>query len=469
MLIKEFFAAKNGGIFMSKSKNETLSKIITVLIGGLLLGMLWRARGEHGWGSEAGVFNVGFVFALFLSVVTGSRKKLDFGWLSVTAMSFIATVPAWGPLLNQITGVIRDTEKDGTQEFIEQISPASGIFMMLCLGFGLAGIYAILLGRGYSDKRWRVRDIVIIIAVFLVSDQVSRYTFSHWIVNLVQPEAATLFERGLEMAGVEGTAYGVYLEHWGDMSWAKKIVGGRNYFTEVQAVSSAVRALAALLTARFIIKDKVAAKIATVICCAFAVSITVSDGFFYLQNANPADYRDTLLGFDFYAWSCWEYFTGFIAGVIITAYMLSLRKTQDVPELAFENFPEKPKKVLVFMAGYLGTVGVNLVRPIILRFDSTETSTIIAAVAGVIFAAAVIALLVWKCGFNAEKISADSFYRILLAIFAVFDILLYFFVCTAEYRNWLEINMLHNVIFAASAVIVTAWIALSKPKAQLQK
>ncbi len=442
-------------------------KILIILIGGLLLGFLWRLRGSRGWGSEAGVFNVGFVYLLFITTVLGERKKLDLGWLSLTAMSFILTVPSWGTMVNQITGIIRESEVEGAEHFFRYISPVSGAFMMCCVGLGMAGIYAVLLGRGFSSHQWKVKDFLIVIGVFLIFDVISKASVSHWIVQLIQPEAVGLFEEGLEIAGIDGSAYKVYMQHFADISWGKKIIGGRNYFSEIQAVSSAIRALGAILAAGFVVKDKVAARVGALVCGAFGLSITVSNVFFWLANGGYRQMGTQYEGEFLYAWSCWEYFTGFIAGIIITAVLMSLKKSEDVPETAFLNLPEKPKKVLIFMAGFIGTAGVNLVRPIARRFEeSTDAVKIIAISAAVVLTAILIALLVRKGGINAEKTGMAWLARILLPVFTAFMLLSYFFLGSAEHRAIAEIFTLHNILVIASAlsVLVYSFVSLKKSK-----
>lgn len=442
-------------------------KILIILIGGLLLGFLWRLRGSRGWGSEAGVFNVGFVYLLFITTVLGERKKLDLGWLSLTAMSFILTVPSWGTMVNQITGIIRESEVEGAEHFFRYISPVSGAFMMCCVGLGMAGIYGVLLGRGFSSHQWKVKDFLIVIGVFLIFDVISKASVSHWIVQLIQPEAVGLFEEGLEIAGIDGSAYKVYMQHFADISWGKKIIGGRNYFSEIQAVSSAIRALGAILAAGFVVKDKVAARVGALVCGAFGLSITVSNFFFWFANGGYRQMGAQYEGEFLYAWSCWEYFTGFIAGIIITAVLMSLKKSEDVPETAFLNLPEKPKKVLIFMAGFIGTAGVNLVRPIARSFEeSTDAVKIIAISAVVVLTAILIALLVKKGGINAEKTGMAWLARILLPVFTAFMLLSYFFLGSAEHRAISEIFTLHNILVIASAlsVLVYSFVSLKKSK-----
>ena len=441
-------------------------KILIILLGGLLLGFLWRLRGSRGWGSEAGVFNVGFVYLLFITTVLGERKKLDLGWLSFTAMSFILTVPSWGTIVNQMSGIIRETEVEGAEHFFRYISPASGAFMMCCIGLGMAGIYGILLGRGFSSHQWKIKDFLIVIGAFLIFDVASKASISHWIVQLTQPEAVELFEEGLEIAGIEGSAYKVFMQHFADISWGKKIIGGRNYFSEIQAVSSAIRALGAILAARFVVKDKVAARVGAVVCSAFGLSITVSDLFFWFANGGYRQMGTQYEGEFLYAWSCWEYFTGFIAGIIITAVLVSLKQREDVPETAFLNIPEKPKKILVFMAGFIGTIGVNLVRPVARRFDSTDTVQIIAIIAAVVLTGILVALLVKKAGINAEKTGMQWLAKILLPVFTAFMLLSYFFVASAEHRAIVEVYTLHNILVIVSAlsVLVYSFVLLKKTK-----
>ena len=453
---------------MNENEERTVGKkILLVLLGGLLLGFLWRLRGDHGWGSEAGVFNVGFVYLLFVTVIIGQRKKMDLGWLSLTAMSFILTVPSWGTILTQITGIIREGEVEGAEHFFTYVSPLSGAFVMFCVGFGMAGLYGVILGRGYSDHQWKLKDFIVVIGAFLLFDVISKASVSHWIVQLIKPNAVELFEQGLETAEIDGTAYSVFMQHFGDISWGKKIIGGRNYFSEIQAVSAAIRAIGAILATRFIVKDKLAARTGAVVCGAFGLSITVADLFFWFTNGG---YRQLGVKYDgdfVYAWSCWEYFTGFIAGVIITAFLLSLPKTEDVPELAFSKVPEKPKKILIFIAGFLGTVGVNIVRPLVRRFDTTEIMQMISIPVSIVVAAVIIFLLVKKTGINGEKVGMERLAHILLPFFVLFMFLTYMFLCAEEYMKIKEIFTLHNILVTISGLAVLAWSFLQLRKSKI--
>lgn len=444
-------------------KASSLQKIITTLIGGLLLGFLWRVRGSHGWGSEEGLILVGTIFTLFLLLVFGERKKLDLGWFSLTVISFVLTVPSWGTILTQITGVLREGEIEEAFGIIKYVSVPSALVLMFSIGFGMAGLYSIFLGRGFSEKQWKIKDFIILFASFLLADLITKASLSHFIVNLIQPEAVNLFNEGLKEVGIERSAYSVYLEHFADISWGKKIIGGRNYFSEIQAISSMFRALAAILAVRFLIKDKVAAKISTVICLSFGFSITISDLFFYFSKGGYHENGASPFPENLYAWSCWEYFTGFLAGVIITAFLYSIKTDKTIEETTFNFVPLKLRKALIFVAGFASTVALNIVNPLKERFDTNETFEIIALVVGLVLALLFIFLLVKKFGFNAEK-GMYKLSNFLFPILLTFTFVVYMFICSREYMNIFELNMIHNILCVVSFALVFIWYLIKRKK-----
>lgn len=441
---------------MSKANQKNAAfNIVAVIIGALLMGLLWRVRGTTGWGSSWGLLNAGFVFTMFLILVSGARQKMNAGWLGLTSLSFMLTVPAWGTLLGQITGVLGDEALIDTQKFV---SIPSAVFQMLCLGFGVAVIFGIMLGRAYSSKQWKILDFIIVIAVFYAVDLITKATVSHWILDAIQPQAAELFEEGLAIAGKEGSAYEVYMSHFADVSWAKKIAGGRNYFSAVQTISSAFRAIAAIVATRFIVKDKIAAKTGLVVSGAFAFSITISDLFFYFGDGGYHELQASFFPESVAPWSCWEYFTGFIAGGIITAFILKLTKDEDVPEITFSKIPENPTTILSFIMGYVFLIGVNIVRPILERYDDSDYQ-IAFIIGAVLVAGAVIALAVKKLGFKAEIADMTAYSKLLLPILIVFMVITYMFLAIPEDRNYVSVGSVHNILVVVSAVASLLWWA----------
>lgn len=448
---------------MEKVKQkDTLKNVVAVFVGALLMGFLWRVRGDTGWGSSWGLLNAGFVFTMFIVLVNGERKKLDMSWLAITSLSFMLTVPAWGTLLNQITGVLHRPTDFGVVNEVVYTSVWSAVLIMLSLGFGLATVFGIMLGRGYSDKQWKVKDFIILIAVFYITDLVTKATVSHFILNLIQPEAVDLFSKGLAAEGIEGDVWKVYLQHFDNVSWGKKFEGGRNYFSTIQVISSVFRSAASLIATRFIIKDKISAKVGFIVSSAFAFSITVSDLFFWFGNGGYHMQGESAFTDFIYPWSCWEYFTGFIAGAIITAFILFMKKTDDVPELAFSKVPEKPTSVLQFVLGFVFMIGVSIVRPVLERFDDSPYQ-IIATVIAVLFAIAFVVLLNVKFGFNAQKITVSELYGILLPFFVAYICIAYFIIGAENEINIYSIGSLHNILCVCSAVLtLTGTVLLRK-------
>lgn len=442
-------------------KKTTLQNVITILMGALLLGLLWRVRGEHGWGSSWGLLNAGLVYTLFIFVIKDARQKFDLKHLALISISFMFTTPGWGTLLNQITGVIYQPEDLTLGLETTYTSVGSAVFLMLCLGFGLASLFGIMLGKGFSEKRWKLRHFIILLAVFYATDLIANAFISPFILNAVQPEAAEVFEKGLALAEMDGSAYENYLAHFMDVSWAKKIEGGRNYFQSITAITSAIKAVTSIITTRFILKDKVAAKTGAVVCSAFAFGITVADLFFYFGNGGYHMLKESYLPEYFYAWGCWEYFTGFIAGAIITAFIVLLKPEKDVDEVVFNKIPNKVKSVLVFIAGMIFLIGVNIVRPVMVRFEESN-AMIPAIIIAVLFAIGVVALLVKFFGFNAEKSDFKKFALVLLFFFVAFINIVYLVVGTPDCIHLFSNFGFQHTMAIMSAGVILIWLAFSK-------
>lgn len=434
---------------MKKTKN-IIFETITVLVGALLLGFLWRVRGESGWGSSWGLLNAGFIFTLFIILAKGERKKLDMGWIALTSLSFMLTVPGWGTLLTQITGVL--SEEDSVY-----VSVWSAVVLMLSLGFGLATIFGIMLGRGYSDNQWKIKDFIILIAVFYITDIIAKASVSHFILGAIQPEAVELFEKGLVAADMEPDVYKIYLQHFDDVSWGKKFTGGRNYFSSIQVISSVFRSAASLLATRFIIKDKVAAKTGAVVSVAFAFAITVADLFFYFGKGGYHMQGESPFSAFIYPWGCWEFFTGFIAGAIITAYILKLKNTDDVPEITFAKVPDKVQNVLYILLGFVAINGISIVRPVLERFNGSSHQILATIIAVVVAIAFVVLLYV-----NFRKASVSKTALLLIPFYMVYIMVIYMFVGIPEKQNYADMLQLQHFMCIIGAVATVIWTFTNK-------
>lgn len=449
-----------------RAKQSVSGKFLIVLIGALLMGFLWRARGTHGWGSSWGLLNAGIVFTLFITAALGARQKLDLKWTALTALSFMLTTPAWGTLLTQITGRL-----DLGEAGFAYVSPFSGVFMMLCLGFGCASIFGIMLGRGFSDKQWKLHHFIILIGVFYAVNLIAKASISHYILDFIQPESGKIFCDDLRAVGIKDSAYDVFMQHFDNDAWAKKFtrellgresVAGRNYFQEIKTISAAISALAVLITTRFIIKDKRAAATGTVTCLAFSFAITVSDLFFFFGNGGYHMLQGYSLPANFAPWSLWEYFTGFIAGGIITAFLVSIKPLDDIKEPTFNKLPAKATNIFAFLIGIIGMIGISVVRPVLERFDLFETFTtvgLVSTVIAVLVALIIAILLTKKYGLALERLSFERFCTFALPWFMIFIFFTYMFIGLKEYMNFVYLNELHNILVMVSFALVTGWSA----------
>ena len=443
--------------------NQNLKNVSIIILGALLMGFLWRIRGEHGWGSSWGLLNAGFVFTLFIVTVTGAVKKFNNGFIALTALSFMLTTPGWGTLLHQISGVIYRPEDWSDGGDFVYTSVGSAVFLMLCLGFGLASIFGIMLGRGFSSTQWKFKHIVILLGVFYATDLIANAFISPFLLNVIQPEAAEIFEKGLQLQDFEPDAYKIYMKHFLDISWAKKIDGGRNYFQSIQAITSAIKALAVILSARFIIKDKIAAKTGAVVCGAFAFAITISDLFFYFGNGGYHMAKSYTLPEIVYPWGCWEYFTGFIAGGIITAFILKLKTENIEQDLIFSKIPSKANNVFSFVAGTVFMIGVNIVRPVLVRYEDSDYM-ILATIIAVIFAVAVILMFVKGYGVNASKSTTPNYTSLLLLFFVAYINVVYLLIGTPDCIHLFGNYGLQHFLAVLSAVILIIYFSVLKSK-----
>ena len=429
---------------------------VSVLVGALLTGFAWRVRGTGGWGAAWGLLNAGMLLTLYLLAVRGKRDGASLSLAAATAFSFMFTAPAWGTLLTQITGVMEVDYAAGTQRVF--VSPVSGVALMLCMGFGIPALFGVMLGRCFSGRAWRLRDYAAVLVVFLIVAYGAKASVAHLLVKAVQPQTVEAFRNGLAESGIDQTPFAAYLAHFNAEGWAKKIPGGRHYYACVSAFSSALGSAAAILAARFLAKDRYAARIGLSACGAFAFAIPLADLFFWFGHGGYHMEQGFSLPDGWAAWSLWEYFTGFLAGGIVTAVVL--KTAPDVPfrETLLPKLPEKPKTVFLYLLCWVGLIGVNVVRPLQRRLDENTAVMIVGIVLGVAAVLAASLALRKKCGWALEKVPMPRLAPALCGAFVAYDTLVYLFVSTDE-PAILSVTDLHNLLVLLSCAAVTAYCA----------
>lgn len=436
-----------------------LQKTAAVLMGAFLMGALWRFRGEQGWGAAWGLLTCGMVFLLLVFSVFGFRRKTNFLLYSFTAFSFMLTTPGWGTLNSQITGVLESGVREENGQMITMfINPLSGLFLMLCLGFGMAALFAFMLSRFFSDKAYGWKEMLLVLGVYFAVKYVSRAAISPAILNLVQPQAGELFTQGLEQAGVNGTPWQVYLQHYFSHPWAKAIHGGRNYFTSVNIISSAITAGAVWLTVRFGLKDKTGGRMMLGICAAFAFAITGADLLLYFSEGGyhlAQSFGSTLLKFS--GWSMWEYATGFLAGGLMMLIFVLFPFERLVAAADNEEpFTAKMPSWLYGLLNFVFTLGLcfsaTLVRPFAFRYEGTALYLPLFVGLSVAFLFAIF-MIVKKWGAGLKTINFKKFCVFALPLYFTTHVLLYFFAGTPERQNFRLMDNMANKMVIASFVV----------------
>lgn len=393
---------------MTKLQNGNLTacgKIFAVITGALMTGFMWRVRGDHGWGSMWGMFAVGVMLILFIYAVFGERKKMSYEMLPLAVFFLGITNGGWGTLNSQMEGYLTSTAAFTGEEAarLVEINPVHGLFMMLFLGFGWMPLFAVIVGSLFSEKEYKLKHYIILIAVFYITETVFRFSLSHFILEAVHPEAVAFCKEGFADRGIELSPMMAYIKELGSASWAKKIPFARNYFTSIDVMSAAFGALFTSLTALFILKDKLTGIVSLLINTVCALSITIADVFLIIDSDRGIlpPVGEVPMWLKAPAWSLWEFFTGFLLGLGIMLILVCIPKKYIAEEPFEPVLPVKNRKLhYIYTAGLLMTymLCLTLMRPLGMRIgthlfeaglfpDEDTIGTIIAVVLTVIAAA----------------------------------------------------------------------------------
>ncbi len=383
-------------------------KAVSVILGALLTGFMWRFRGTHGFGAFWGLVCVGSMVTLLIFAFYGNRSKMKFELIPIGAVMMGITVPAWGAVVNMPGGRIESVAlfAGETVQRTEQISQGAGIAFMLMLGFGLVCLFSVYAGTLFSKREYRIYHYLIIVAVFFAAVYLAKATFAHSILRRFVPEIASGFEAGLRDNGIDLSLSRAYLAHFDNMSWAKHIPYGRYYFECVEHVAYCFAALVLILTALIAFRDRVTAIVSLAINLFAAFAITVSDYF------NICEYETSFLSsvsipdsLRITSWSLWEFFTGFILGLGIML-VLALLPAEYSAGRKYRSEPYINNKVLRLLFNFIAFEFVFVVVPVrafVLKLsrngveyniskDEDTVSVIVIAVVSVIAAAVFFAI-----------------------------------------------------------------------------
>lgn len=417
------------GTVLTRTQYTTGKKALVILLGACLTGAMWRARGSHGWGSEWGVFTCGLLLMLFIYAVFGRKRNASFLHIVAAALSCMLTTPAWGTLLNQTSGYI--TENATGETF--PCNPLSGVFIMLCLGLGMMPLFMFLLSRLFSDRKYSLKDYLIVVGVYFAVVYICNATVSHLIIKLVQPESIAAIESGLKMQGIDSSVYSFYMEHFSAINSAKKIIFGRNYFTEVSVISRALAAAVLALVLRIFFKDKTGARVTFYCSACFAVGITVANVFFILGNSDLAHKHPWLYN----SWNFWEFFTGFFAALLIMVVLFVIDKStsdEDYRDVLIPKVPSIVEDIFLAVVSVGVGLGLSTTRMLARRLDASDTLSLIIWISGSLITLSFIILMLTGKLPKLWRKPAVSISRWLCPLLFALHMTVYFFVGYGEYK-----------------------------------
>ncbi len=359
---------------METRKLTAGTKALMVFAFAVMSGFMWRVRGDEGYGSMWGMFAVGVMFVLFIFAFFGNRRKMSYEAIPIAVILLGITNGSWGTLNTQMGGYLSgDLPFPGAEQAeTVAISPFSGLWIMLLLGFGWMPLFSLFIGSLFSKKEYKLKHYLALIFIFYAVVLGFQFFAAHFIMPFINKEATEMFSKGLIENGIPLSRMRAYIYNFGSAAWSKTIPFGRNYFASIRAISYAAGALISSLAALAIMKDGITALISFLFNIISAVSITLADAFLiidsdagFLARVNaPAFLKGG-------SWSLWEYFTGFLLGfgMMLVLVCLPERITRGEGRFEYrEPFAKKWFHILYSAVLTLAfTFGATAARPLGIR------------------------------------------------------------------------------------------------------
>lgn len=338
-------------------------KILSIILCALICGFMWRVRGEHGFGSSWGLAGVFAVLTLLIYAFYGNRAKIKYELIPIGCITAFLATPAWGVVNGLAGGYMRSgaVSPETGEELQMTVNGYHGLIMLILTGFALVCLYGIFTGTLFSDKEYKLYHYAIYAAVFLAVVYIAKTTYAHYLVKLIIPEAEKSFSQYAAAEGFAG-AKQAYLKYFFDYSGLKKLFFGRTYAECVEHIAFASGALALILTALIVFRDKITAIVSLVINIFAAVGITVSDIFLISDSDSRGSilYGKTLPSLlNIKSWGLWEYFTGFFIGFGILL-IIALLPDKYTAGRHYRNEPAIANKGVRFAYNLILTFGFAL-------------------------------------------------------------------------------------------------------------
>ena len=108
-------------------------------------------------------------------------------------------------------------------------------------------------------------------------------------------------------------------------------------------------------------------------------------------------------------------------------------------------------------------LGVNIVRPVLVRFEDSDFM-IIATVIAVVYAIIMVIAITKGYGFNASKIHIEKYYAFLLLFFVTYIEIVYLLIGTPDCTHLFANGGFQHTMAILSAAAIMAWIIFNNKK-----
>lgn len=471
---------------MEKSLSKGM-KFVSVVLGALLGGFMWRCRGEGGFGSSWGLYSVGLVLMLLIYHFYNNRKGMKYEMIPLGGLMLGLSVTGYATVLNELAGVIESDLpytgallNNAAPVFIEgennvyvPINPVSGAVILFLMAFTLIPLFSFFVTSLFSNKEYKIRHYVIAIAIFYISSLIFKASISHFIMKAINPEQTQYALMGLKYSGYDySSSMAAYMDHFLDRRWTQEIPFFENYYMSIEHISDSLAVLCLSGYALIFRKDKYtgfgslflnAITGACSVICTPLVSYMFNSGFF--AGKEFPQWFKTIA-----SWGTWEFATGFFVGLFI---MLFLALTADKHTVCTgdDDTPLFTDKKLSFAYNFVLTVfifGVTPFRAIGIRIARTFQTfeiipddeplgtilTVVFSIAIGIFFLKLLSNNILKKGSNAFDMRPTDFAKITLPAYLAMCFVVYFFLDEVEI---LHLNAsITNIIMLITAVLIAA-------------
>ena len=254
-----------------KNNSSVGSKIISVILGAIIGGFMWRCRGDGGFGSSWGLYSVGLVLMLLIYHFYGNRKGMKYEMIPLGGLMLGLSVTGYATVLEQLAGVVwSDLPYSG--ELLNGLEPVftgpngdvyapidhiSGAVIIFLMAFTLIPLFAFFVTSLFSGKEYKIKHYIIAVAVYMVSQLIFKATVSHFIIQLINPDQVAYAALGLKEYGHNyASPMAAYMSHFLDRGWTQDIPFFENYYMSIEHISDALAVVTLSLYALIFRKDK---------------------------------------------------------------------------------------------------------------------------------------------------------------------------------------------------------------------